>query len=101
MTVLQTVLMSLWFHLRAPGRVAAVVSAWRVAAPVGLSGMFASLGWFAAFTLATAAQVKAVGQVELLFSWLTARFAFGETPTRRETAGIVLVACGIVLVILG
>ena len=100
-TVLQTVLMSLWFHLRAPGRVAAVVSAWRVAAPVGLSGMLASLGWFAAFTLATAAQVKAVGQVELLFSWLTARFAFGETPTRRETAGIVLVAGGIVLVILG
>ena len=50
----------------------------------GSTGMLASLGWFTAFTLATAAQVKAVGQVELLFSWLTARFAFGERPSGRD-----------------
>jgi drug/metabolite transporter (DMT)-like permease len=99
-TVAQTLAMTLWFRLREPGRIAAVMAAWRVAAPVGLSGMLASLGWFTAFTLATAAQVKAVGQVELVFSWLTARFAFGERPSARETAGIALVACGIVLVIL-
>ena len=43
--------------------------------------MLASLGWFTAFTLVTVAQVKAVGQVELVFSWLTARFAFGERPS--------------------
>lgn len=100
-TVLQTALISLWLRARDPGRVSAVVRAWRVAAPVGVAGMTASLGWFAAFTLATAAQVKAVGQVELLFSWLTARFAFGERPSGRETAGIVLVTSGIVLVVLG
>jgi drug/metabolite transporter (DMT)-like permease len=100
-TVLQAMLMSLWFRVREPGRISAVVSAWRVAAPVGITGMLASLGWFTAFTLATAAQVKAVGQIELLFSWLTARFAFGERPSPRETAGILLVASGIVLVILG
>ncbi len=100
-TLTQTVLMGVWFRFRAPGRIGAVVAAWRVAAPVGLSGMLASLCWFAAFTLATAAQVKAVGQVELLFSWLTARFAFGEQPSVRETMGIALVASGIVLVILG
>ena len=48
----------------------------------------------------TAAQVKAVGQVELLFSWLTARYAFGELPALRETLGIALVAGGIVAVVL-
>ena len=63
--------------------------------------MLASLGWFAAFTLVSAAQVKAVGQIELLFSWLTARFAFGERPSARETVAMALVASGIVLVILG
>ena len=67
---------------------------------VGAAGMLASLGWFVAFTLATAAEVKAVGQVELLFSWLTARYAFGELPSRRETLGIALVAGGIVLLVL-
>ena len=45
--------------------------------------------------------MKAVGQVELVFSWLTARFAFGERPSGRETLGIALVAGGILLVILG
>jgi uncharacterized membrane protein len=62
--------------------------------------MLASLGWFVALTVATAAQVKAVGQVELLFSWLTARYAFGELPALRETLGIALVAGGIVAVVL-
>jgi drug/metabolite transporter (DMT)-like permease len=100
-TLAQTVLMTGYLRLRAPGRVGAVLRAWRVAAPVGAAGMLASLGWFAAFTLATAAQVKAVGQVELLFSWLTAWLAFGERPSARETLGMVLVAGGIVLVVLG
>ena len=86
--------------LRAPGEIGAVLRAWRAAAPVGLAGMLASFGWFTAFTLASAAQVKAVGQVELIFSWLTARHAFGEQPSRRETIGIGLVAGGIVLLVL-
>ena len=38
--------------------------------------------------------------MELLFSFLTARFAFGERPTFREIAGISLVAGGIVLLVL-
>jgi drug/metabolite transporter (DMT)-like permease len=99
-TLTQTVLMTGYLRLRAPGRVGAVMRAWRIAAPVGAAGMLASLGWFAAFTLASAAQVKAVGQVELFFSWLTAWFAFGERPSRRETLGMALVAGGIVLVVL-
>ena len=77
-----------------------MLAAWRLAAPVGLAGMLASLGWFAAFGLATAAEVKAVGQIELLFSWLTARLAFGERPSLRETAGIALVSFGIAVLVL-
>ena len=42
-----------------------------------------------------------MGQVELVFSWLTARYAFGERPSGRETVGIGLVAGGILLVVLG
>jgi drug/metabolite transporter (DMT)-like permease len=99
-TVAQTVAMTLWMWLRRPGAVAAVLHQWRVAAAVGAVGMLASLGWFTAFTLASAAEVKAVGQVELLFSVLTARFAFGERPTSRELAGMVLVVGGIVLLVL-
>ncbi len=99
-TLVQTALMTLYMRIRAPGEVSAVLRHWRIAAPVGAAGMLASLGWFAAFTLVLVAQVKAVGQIELVFSWLTARFAFGERPTVRETLGIALVSGGIVLLIL-
>jgi len=99
-TVAQTLLMTLWLGLRQPATIGAVLARWPTAALVGAAGMLASLGWFLAFTLATAAEVKAVGQVELLFSWLTARYGFGELPSLRETLGIAMVAGGIVLVVL-
>ncbi len=99
-TVSQTLAMTLWMRLRTPGAIMTVVRAWRVAALVGLVGMLASLGWFAAFTLTSAAEVKAVGQIELLFSMLTARFAFGERPSGREMLGILMVAGGIVMLVL-
>jgi drug/metabolite transporter (DMT)-like permease len=95
-TLLQTVAMTVWL-----GRAALpALAAWRLAAPVGLAGMLASLGWFAAFGLASAAEVKAVGQIELVFSWLTARLAFGERPSLRETTGIALVSAGIAVLVL-
>jgi drug/metabolite transporter (DMT)-like permease len=99
-TVFQTVVMAPWVARQAPGALGAVLRQWRVAAPVGLAGMLASLGWFAALTLVPAAQVKAVGQVELVFAWITARLAFGERPSLRETLGIALVSGGIVALVL-
>ena len=99
-TLTQSVLLTLYLWHRGEGGVRAVLGEWRIEALVGISGMLASLGWFTAFTLATVAQVKAVGQVELVFSWLTARFAFSERPSPRETRGIALVTGGIVLLIL-
>ncbi len=93
-TLVQSVLLTGWLWLRGEGRVGAVLKEWRIEALVGAAGMLASLGWFTAFTLATVAEVKAVGQVELVFSWLTARFAFGERPSGRETVAIGLVAGG-------
>jgi drug/metabolite transporter (DMT)-like permease len=99
-TLAQALLMGAWLGARAPESLAAVLRHWRIAAPIGAAGMLASLGWFAAFTLVPVALVKAVGQVELVFSWLTARFAFGERPSPRETLAIALVSAGILLLIL-
>jgi drug/metabolite transporter (DMT)-like permease len=99
-TLVQTAAMTAWMRWRAPGGVSAVLAEWRIAAPVGAAGMLASLCWFTAFTLVAVAPVKAVGQVELVFSWLTARFAFGERPSLRESLGIALVCGGIVLLVL-
>ena len=99
-TLAQALLMGAWLCVSAPQSLRAVLRHWRVAVPIGAAGMLASLGWFAAFTLVPVALVKAVGQVELVFSWLTARFAFGERPSLRETLAIGLVSGGILLLIL-
>ena len=99
-TIVQSILLTGWLWARGGGGVGAVLREWRLEAVVGAAGMLASLGWFTAFTLVPVAQVKAVGQIELVFNWLTARFAFGERPSGRETTGIALVCAGIVLLVL-
>ncbi|MBB5222049.1 drug/metabolite transporter (DMT)-like permease [Amaricoccus macauensis] len=100
-TIAQSVMLTVWIWRRGEGGIRAVLREWRLESLVGAAGMLASLGWFTAFTMVPVAQVKAVGQVELVFNWLTARFAFGERPSLRETTGITLVCAGIVLLVLG
>ncbi len=99
-TVFQTLVMTVYMRRRAPGEIMRILRQWRVAAPVGIVGMLGSFGWFAGFALASAAHVKAVGQIELLFSYITAVVVFRERPTTRETAAIVLVVTGILLIVL-
>jgi uncharacterized membrane protein len=62
--------------------------------------MLGSLCWFTAFTLQNAAYVKALGQVELIFSFCASYFIFNEATTRREVMGIVLVVLSIVILVL-
>lgn len=100
-TITQSLILTVWIWRRGDGGVRAVLREWRLESLVGAAGMLASLGWFTAFTLVPVAQVKAVGQVELVFNWLTSRFAFGERPSARETTGITLVCAGILLLVLG
>lgn len=99
-TAMQTVIMAGLLAWREPGEIRRVLSAWRVTALVGLTGMLGSLGWFTAFTLQNAAYVRAVGQVELVFSMLAAWLAFGERITRREIGGILALMASIVMLVI-
>ncbi|MGR3436502.1 MAG: EamA family transporter [Shimia sp.] len=97
---MQTLLMVAWLHWRERGQIAATLSAWRVAGLVGLTSMAGSMGWFIAFGLQTAAYVKALGQVELVFSFLASTFVFGERATRREVLAIALICASVVGIVL-
>lgn len=99
-TLFQTVLMAAWLAWREPGQIALVVRAWPVAALVGLTGMLGSLGWFTAFTLQNAAYVKALGQIEIVFTVAASVFFFRERITRAECIGIALIIGGIVLLVI-
>lgn len=98
--VLQTALMAVYLQLREPGQLRATLAAWRTAVWVGLSGMLASAGWFSAMTIQNAAHVRALGQIELVFTFIAAHFFFGERSNRLEVGGILLVVAGILVLLL-
>ena len=99
--VFQSVLMAAWIRMREPGELTRVLRAWRVASLVGVSGMVASAGWFTAMTLENAAYVRALGQVELVFTFIASWFFFRERSTALEIGGILLIVAGILILLLG
>ena len=98
--VATTIMLSLYLLLRAPGVMTAIFKVWRRSLFAGFMGAFASQFWFLAFAIATAASVRTLALVEVLFAQLVARFAFGQRTTAREAVGMVLVVVGVVLLIL-
>jgi drug/metabolite transporter (DMT)-like permease len=100
-TVMQTLAMTLYLRLREPGQITAVIRTWRVALGVGVSGMLASACWFTAMTLQNAAYVRALGQVELVFTLAASYFFFRERPVMIEMIGIGLLIGGVVILLLG
>jgi len=99
-TGFQTVAMLLWLRRAEPGEISRVLAQWRRTALVGVTGMLGSLGWFVAFTLQNAAYVRALGQVELVFSVLGSWLIFRERSSARELTGIALLGVSIVLIVL-
>ena len=97
----QTALMTIWIRLREPGELTRVVRRWRIASLVGVSGMLGSAGWFTAMTLENAAYVRAVGQIELIFTFIASYFFFRERSNTLELAGILLIVTGIIILLLG
>ena len=66
---------------------------------IGLGGFFASLSWFYAFTLIQASFVRAVGQIELLFSYFSSRYFFKEKVKVSEIIGIIVFVLGVTLLL--
>jgi drug/metabolite transporter (DMT)-like permease len=92
-------LLSLYLALRDPGVLVAVIKAWRPSLFAGALGALASEFWFLAFALASAASVRTLGLVEVLFAQAISSFVFKQPTSRREAAGIMLVVIGVVLLI--
>ncbi len=98
--VFQTVIMGAWFVIYDRAEFVRVVTEWRRAAPVGVIGMVGSVCWFTAFALENAAYVRAVGQIELLFTFVASVFFFRETVGRWEIVAIVLISIAILIIVL-
>lgn len=98
--LIQTILMGFFIARKEPGELTRVGRNWRPAGAAGVAGALASIGWFTAFTLHNAGYVRALGQIELVFTFLATVVVFKEKVSRIELTGIALVMGGIVLLLL-
>lgn len=99
-TLAQSLGMALWLRLFEPGEISRVLGAWRRTIWVGVAGILGSAGWFSAFALQGAAWVRAVGQVEMVFTLLASVLIFRERLSAREGAGIALVIVALIVIVL-
>ena len=97
--LLQSALLSLWLWLRNPAVLGAIVRAWRPSLLAGFMGALASQFWFLAFAVASAASVRTLALVEVLFAQAISSFVFQQPTTAREGVGIVLIVVGVVLLL--
>jgi drug/metabolite transporter (DMT)-like permease len=97
--VLQAALLSAYLALRDRPVLTAIVKMWRPSLFAGFMGATASQFWFLAFALATAASVRTLALVEVLFAQAISVFIFGQKTSARELVGIVLIVAGVVLLI--
>jgi len=97
--VMQAVMLSLYLWLRQPSAMIAILRAWKPSLFAGLMGALASQFWFLAFAIATAASVRTLALIEVLFAQIVARLMFGQRTTAREAIGMALVVAGVGLLI--
>lgn len=97
---LQTVVMGAWMLWKDRTEIGRIARAWKPALFTGFAGASASFGWFMAMTLQQAALVKALGQIEMLFTFAASVFVFRERINRIEIAGCALIVAGILVLVL-
>ncbi len=62
-------------------------------------GAFASQFWFIGFALTSAANVRTLALVEVLFAQAVSRRLFDQSTTPREYAGMALIVIGVILLL--
>jgi drug/metabolite transporter (DMT)-like permease len=98
---LQSLILTLWLWLREPETMRAILRAWRPSLVAGFMGAAASQMWFLAFALETAARVRTLGLVEILFAQIVSRQIIREGSRWQDVVGILLVIAGVAVVLMG
>jgi drug/metabolite transporter (DMT)-like permease len=95
----QALVLSAYLAIREPSVLVAIVRLWRPSLFAGFMGALASEFWFLAFALASAASVRTLGLVDVLFAQATSHLVFKQRTSGREAAGILLLVAGAILLV--
>ena len=66
----------------------------------GVAGFLATISWFYAFTLIQSSFVRALGQVEIIFSYISSRYYFKEKIKLNEIIGVIIFIIGILILLI-
>jgi len=97
---LQTLMQGAYLAWREPRELLKAFTTWRSSSWVGTLSALGSACWFTAFAIAPVALVRSVGQVEIVFTLMFSRFYLKETLKSGDVAGLVLVVCGVLLIVI-
>jgi drug/metabolite transporter (DMT)-like permease len=96
---LQAVIFSAYLRITSPGTLSAMFAAWRKTARAGLAGAVTSQFWFLAFALATAASVRTLGLIDIVFAQAVSHFWLRQKTSLREILGMAILVAGAILLV--
>ena len=95
--LMQTVVIGVWLAWREPDLVTKLKPHVRKSVFIGATSAVGSICWFTAFALENASYVRAVGQIEVVFTLLVSALYYRERISFSEYAGIGLTMLGVLM----
>tara|TARA_B110000438_G_scaffold303014_1_gene362722 strand:+ start:2057 stop:2956 length:900 start_codon:yes stop_codon:yes gene_type:complete len=96
---IQTIILTFYIYFTDIKQFYLIVVNWKQSVIVGLFGAVASLCWFYAMSIQNVAYVRALGQIELIFTIFASIFYFKEKFKFTELLGIVITLIGILIIL--
>jgi drug/metabolite transporter (DMT)-like permease len=98
---LQTAILVAWLLATNRRALWGSLGEWRASLLAGFLGALASQFWFMAFALTTAANVRTLALVEVVFAQVVSHRFLAQATARRELAGMALIVAGVALLLWG
>ena len=97
----QTMMQGGYILWREQSELPKILNTWRVSGQVGILAALGSACWFTGFASAPVALVRAIGQVEVIFTLGFAHFYLREPLKRSEIIGLLFVGTGVAVALAG
>jgi drug/metabolite transporter (DMT)-like permease len=95
--LMQTLFLGIWLRMREPIVFRQLWPNRGIITFIGFTSALGSIGWFAAFALQNASYVRAVGQIEAVFTCAISWIYFRVTITRLELSGMAAMLAGVLM----
>lgn len=95
--LMQTFFLSVWLARREPLVFRAIWPHRRIIVFIGVTSALGSIGWFTAFALENASYVRAVGQIEAVFTLIISWAYFREKISVIELLGMTAMVAGVLM----